>query len=59
MKYLDLSESNKKNLRFNEEEPNIEDLNIPMCLIEHTYSNIFLSINFPNNFKKILKFKRK
>ena len=60
MKYLDLSENNKKNLRNVEEEINIEELTIPICLIEHTDSNIILSINCPNNieenFKSLLKF---
>ena len=58
IKYLDLSESNKKNLR-NAEESNPEELTIPLCLIEHTDSNIILSINCPNNleenFKSLLK----
>ena len=55
IKYLDLSESNKNNLRNIEQEPNIEDLNIPMCLIEHTESNIILSINCPKNIEENLK----
>jgi len=55
IKYLDLSESNKNNLRNIEQEPNIEDLTIPMCLIEHTESNIILSINCPKNIEENLK----
>ena len=59
MKYLDLSESNKNNLRNIEEEFNPEELTIPICLIEHTDSNIILSINCPKNieesFKSLLK----
>ena len=58
IKYLDLSSSNKNNLR-NAEESNPEELTIPICLIEHTESNIILSINCPNNleenFKSLLK----
>ena len=58
IKYLDLSTSNKNNLR-NAEESNPEELTIPICLIEHTESNIILSINCPNNleenFKSLLK----
>ena len=56
IKYLDLSESNKNNLRQVEQEPNIEDLTIPLCLIEHTDSNIILSINCPNNLEENLKY---
>ena len=55
IKYLDLSESNKNNLRNVEQEPNIEDLTIPMCLIEHTDSNIILSINCPKNIEENFK----
>jgi hypothetical protein len=58
IKYLDLSASNKNNLR-NADESNPEELTIPICLIEHTESNIILSINCPNNlednFKSLLK----
>jgi hypothetical protein len=57
VKYLDLSAS-KNNLR-NAEESNPEELTIPICLIEHTDSNIILSISCPNNleenFKSLLK----
>ena len=55
IKYLDLSESNKNNLRNVEQEQNIEDLTIPMCLIEHTDSNIILSINCPKNIEENFK----
>ena len=55
IKYLDLSENNKNNLRNVEQEPNIEDLTIPMCLIEHTDSNIILSINCPKNIEENFK----
>ena len=54
-KYLDLSEDTKRNLRNVEQEPNIEDLIIPICLIEHTDSNIILSINCPYNLEENLK----
>jgi len=40
MKYLDLSKRNKNNLLYFEEESNIEELIIPMCLIEHIYIQI-------------------
>ena len=58
IKYLDLSESNNNNLR-NAEESNPVELTIPICLIEHTDSNIILSISCPNNledhFQSLLK----
>ena len=54
-KYIDLSENNKNNLRNIEQEINIEELTIPVCLIEHTDSNIILSISCPYNLEDNIK----
>ena len=55
--YLDLTEKYEKenNLRNVNQEPNIEDLTIPLCLIEHTDTNIILSINCPRTLESNLK----
>ena len=55
-KYLDLTIQNQNNLRRNNE--NIEELKkviLPLCIIEHSDTNIILSINCPETLSDNLK----
>ena len=53
--YLDFSANNKNNLRNIDQDVKIEELTIPLCLFEHTDSNIILSISCPNNLEDNIK----
>ena len=63
-KYLDLnvknSNSNQNNLRRNEEsnKDKIKEVLLPICIIEHTDTNIFLSLTCPKNLPKNMKKER-
>lgn len=56
--YLDLTyrkEESNRNLNENEEKVNIEDVVLPICLIEHTETNIIISISCPKFLEDNLK----
>ena len=56
VEYLDLNINEKEdNIRNVEEEPNLEEALLPFCLIEHTDTNIILSINCPKTIEDNLK----
>ena len=59
IQYLDLNYKSSNNLRTNTEDSEIEEVILPICIMEHTDTNIILSITCPktleNNLRNIIK----